>query len=114
MIYHDEYIVESFSTTTKQSYYILLGDFQKGKTKRGLSQINNALSLYLRNQGVAELLTLCKIVCCIVRERVNLDSRKSSGKNLCENGFTDSPHFYPYINRHMKYLPKSHPIFETY
>ena len=29
MIYHDEYIVESFSTTTKQSYYILLSDLQK-------------------------------------------------------------------------------------
>ena len=28
MIYHDEYIVESFSTMTKQSYYILLCDFQ--------------------------------------------------------------------------------------
>ena len=28
MIYHDEYIVESFSTTIKQSYYILLSDFQ--------------------------------------------------------------------------------------
>ena len=28
MIYHDEYIVESFSTTTKLSYYILLSDFQ--------------------------------------------------------------------------------------
>ena len=54
MIYHNDYIVESFSTTTKQSYYILLGDFQKGKTKRGLSRINNALSLYLRNQGVVE------------------------------------------------------------
>ena len=52
MIYHDEYIVESFSTTTKQSYNILLGDFQKGKTRRGLSQINNALRLYLRNQRV--------------------------------------------------------------
>ena len=29
MIYHDEYIVESFSTTTKQSYYILFkSDFK--------------------------------------------------------------------------------------
>ena len=28
MIYHKEYIVESLSTTTKQSYYILLSDFQ--------------------------------------------------------------------------------------
>ena len=28
MIYHNEYIVEFFSTTTKQSYYILLSDFQ--------------------------------------------------------------------------------------
>ena len=27
----------------KQSYYILLGDFKKGKTKCGLSRINNAL-----------------------------------------------------------------------
>ena len=54
MIYHDEYIVESFSTTTKQSYYILLSDFQIQKTKRELSQINNALHLYLRNQGVVE------------------------------------------------------------
>ena len=26
--YHDEYIVEYFSTTTKQGYYILLSDFQ--------------------------------------------------------------------------------------
>ena len=60
MIYHDEYIVESFSTTTKQSYYILLilSHFQKkGKTKHGLSQINNALRLYSRNQGVVEDIT---------------------------------------------------------
>ena len=28
MIYHDEYIVESSSTTTKQSHYIVLSDFQ--------------------------------------------------------------------------------------
>ena len=51
MIYHDEYIVESFSTTTKQSYYILyISDFQirqtPGKPKRGLSRINNASRLY--------------------------------------------------------------------
>ena len=51
MIYRDEYIVESFSTTTKQSYYILLSDFQKGKTKRGLSWINNALHLYVLKES---------------------------------------------------------------
>ena len=55
MIYHDEYIVESFfSTTTKQSYYILLSDFQIRQNEACLSRINNALRLYLRNQGVVE------------------------------------------------------------
>ena len=33
MIYHDVYIVESFLTTTKQSYYILLSDFQIRQNK---------------------------------------------------------------------------------
>ena len=51
MIYHDEYIVESFSTTTKQSYYILLCDFQISQNE---AWINNALRLYLKNQGVVE------------------------------------------------------------
>ena len=55
MIYHDEYIVESFSTTTKQIYYIYQVISKSGKTKRGLSRINNALRLYLRNQRVVEL-----------------------------------------------------------
>ena len=54
MIYHDEYIVESFSTTTKQNYYIYQVISKSGKMKRGLSQINNALRLYLWNQRVVE------------------------------------------------------------
>ena len=33
-------------------YYVIS---KSGETKRGLSQINNALRLYLRNQGVVEL-----------------------------------------------------------
>ena len=54
MIYHDEYIVESYSATTKQSYFILLSAFQIRQAKRGLSRINNALHLYL-NHGVVEM-----------------------------------------------------------
>ena len=65
MIYHNEYIVESFSTTTKQSYYILLVISKEGKTKRGLSRINNALRLYLRNQGVVECLLIVRTCCCL-------------------------------------------------
>ena len=54
MIFHDEYIVESFSTTTKQNYYIYQVISKSGKTKRGLSRINDSLRLYLRNQRVVE------------------------------------------------------------
>ena len=45
MIYHNDYIVESFSTTTKQNYYIYQVISKSGKTKRGLSWINNALQI---------------------------------------------------------------------
>ena len=45
-LFCEAYIVESFSTTKTQSYYILLSDFQIGKMKRGLSRINHALHLY--------------------------------------------------------------------
>ena len=54
MIYLDKYIVESFSTTTKHSYYILLSDFQIRQNEAWLSRINNTLRLYLRNQEVVE------------------------------------------------------------
>ena len=50
MIYHDEYIVESFSTTTKHVS-------KWGKTKGGLSWINDAL-LYACTYGIKELLNL--------------------------------------------------------
>ena len=50
MIYHNEYIVESFSTMTTKKVI-----FKLGKTKRGFSQINNTLRLYLMNQGVVEM-----------------------------------------------------------
>ena len=45
MTYHDGYIAETFSTTKKQRYYILLSDFQIYKAKRSV--------------GCHELKTLC-------------------------------------------------------
>ena len=48
MIYHDEYFIESFSTTTTTKLLHFIKWFPyKGKTKRGLSRINNALRMYL-------------------------------------------------------------------
>ena len=52
MIYHDEYIVESFQQ--RQNKVIQFIKWFTNKAKRGLSRINNALRRYLRNQGVVE------------------------------------------------------------
>ena len=54
MIYHDEYIVESFSTTTKQSYYTLLSDFQM-EAKRSVGY-HELTTLCVCTLGIKELL----------------------------------------------------------
>ena len=55
MIYHDEYIDESFSTMTKQSYYILLSDFQIRQNEAWVITNNQRFAPVLRYHGVVEI-----------------------------------------------------------